>query len=832
MSSGGSVPAPTPAETACLRLEGASDFALERVLGRGGMGEVWQAEQQSLGRKLAVKTLYRELCSGMPAERFVAEAKVLARLAHPNIVPVHAFGLDEEGRPYLCMKLIRGREWAELLDPQTPEQREEAARYDLAAHLRIFQRVCDAVGFAHAQGIVHRDLKPANVMVGAFGEVLVTDWGIALDMAHRRPPGEEEAELLGTPAYLAPEMAEGDETLIGPWTDIYQLGGILYTLLTGTPPNLAPTIYEAIYACHEGLIEPPWQRAPDRRIPLHLAELAMRCLARDPAERPPSAAALFVAVDEHFKIEAASKLAGAALEKLSSWERAGRKRRSRSAEVYAGLQRCVSELEQALGLWPACRDAAEGRVRARLAVARFALRQGDPGIAESYLEPLPPATPGVAALRLQAAGLRSARASAARRRRRRHTALLLAGAALLAALAVGLGVQALRWAARVEEANRRRTEAQQVVDGATWKTETDRIELYRRALAIDPSWLDAYLELAGAHMDRAWAIQGEDPAGCTADLELARRVLDDVLRLEPDFVPGLGYRGYTHEMLGDSGRMLADYRRVVALAPEDGEALSAGTVIALAEGRWADAERLASTALAQGGDEDNLSRRAHVRYVLGDLDGALHDAELCGQNHPQTPYYDALASLFLLARGEEQVAAERLLAGLGKSSSTPQILALAAYLAARRGDAERARLIVERGRAELHSRARCYLDVEPVERSLTRAEGQRGELGKAFLFELDLDRVAPPRPARAVELRARARRALASGAAALALAEARRALADDATDGEARLLHGLALARLGYGAAARADLTLVAPLAPDHAAEAAAVLAGLDDRGR
>src|SRR5262245_30044254 len=151
-------------EGCVVRISGASDFELGRELGRGGMGVVWEARQQSLDRAVALKTLHPGLEGGRAAERFAAEAMVVGRLEHPNIVPVHTYGLDESGHPYLCMKVVRGIEWARLLEPTTEEEEQRAAQIDLRGHLRILLDVCEAVRFAHSRGVVHRDIKPANVM--------------------------------------------------------------------------------------------------------------------------------------------------------------------------------------------------------------------------------------------------------------------------------------------------------------------------------------------------------------------------------------------------------------------------------------------------------------------------------------------------------------------------------------------------------------------------------------------------------------------------------------------------------------------------------------------
>jgi serine/threonine protein kinase len=212
-------------------------YVLGREVGRGGMGSVWEAEDPELGRVVALKVLDLPDAAGDLAARLRREARVLARLEHPGVVPVHDVGALPDGRPWYAMKLVRG----ERLD-------EAAARLPtLPERLRLFLRVCEPVAFAHARGVVHRDLKPSNVMVGPFGEVLVLDWGIARlldeEASERRPgppaeppieprepraagPGTAAGTVLGTPGYMAPEQARGDGG-VDARADVWALGVLL-----------------------------------------------------------------------------------------------------------------------------------------------------------------------------------------------------------------------------------------------------------------------------------------------------------------------------------------------------------------------------------------------------------------------------------------------------------------------------------------------------------------------------------------------------------------------------------------------------------------------------
>ena len=207
-------------------------------IGRGGMGTIYLAEDRVLGRRVALKVVSTGASDPAAAARMLREARVIARLEHPGIVPVHDAGTLPDGRMFYAMKRVDGRRLDEVaLDGGAP----------LPDRLRVFQKVCEAVAFAHAHGVIHRDLKPENVMVGPFGEVLVMDWGVAkvLEEAAEPPAGApsagsatatSEGTVLGTPAYMAPEQAAGQADRVGPAADVYALGALLHFLLTRRPP--------------------------------------------------------------------------------------------------------------------------------------------------------------------------------------------------------------------------------------------------------------------------------------------------------------------------------------------------------------------------------------------------------------------------------------------------------------------------------------------------------------------------------------------------------------------------------------------------------------------
>jgi eukaryotic-like serine/threonine-protein kinase len=240
-------------------LSGTRYRLLERVA-RGGMGVVYAAEDVKLDRRVALKVLDVPETNGDLVNRLLREARVLALLEHPCIVPVHDVGTLADGRVFYTMKFVEGQRLDRYIEsvPSIPDR------------LRIFLRICDAVAFAHVRGVLHRDLKPANIMVGSFGEVLVMDWGLAKILRGSAPENLRQAAdpeatifdkstpataadettvlsvvtdhgaVMGTPGYMSPEQARGDIERLDARSDIFSLGALLWFLLTdgfsGSPP--------------------------------------------------------------------------------------------------------------------------------------------------------------------------------------------------------------------------------------------------------------------------------------------------------------------------------------------------------------------------------------------------------------------------------------------------------------------------------------------------------------------------------------------------------------------------------------------------------------------
>ncbi len=261
----------------------ASRYQHLSVLGEGGMGRVEKVLDRDLVREVAVKHLRADIAGNAALfEQFVWEARVTARLDHPHIVPLHDLGKGSGGRLFFTMKLVRGR----TLEDVIREASKGAA--DPQRRLRMFLAICQAVAFAHARGVLHRDLKPGNVMIGEYGEVLVTDWGLALPLPDERgdalravAPAGLATTSAGTPAYMSPEQVRGEP--LDARSDVWALGTILYELIALQPAFRGATVPMILAAVVAGDAPPLNKVAKD--VPSSLLAVVSKAMALDPAER-------------------------------------------------------------------------------------------------------------------------------------------------------------------------------------------------------------------------------------------------------------------------------------------------------------------------------------------------------------------------------------------------------------------------------------------------------------------------------------------------------------------------------------------------------------------
>jgi len=339
---GETILAPDPA--APVADEAPSPLALGELLGEGGMGVVRRATQRSLGRDVAVKLLKPERRTPEAAAQLRREAWITGAVEHPNVVPVHDLLHDDRG-PLVVLKRIEGDPWDEVLSDPARITELATERDSLAWHLRVLRQVCRALELAHDRGVVHRDVKPANVMLGRFGEVYLVDWGIAAAYSERADPRLPRLanHIVGTPAYMAPEMARGAAALVDERTDVYLLGATLYELLAGAPPHRGDSALMIVAAALTS--EPP---AP-RDAPEELVSICRRAMHRDRHARFPDVASFRRAIEDHLSHRASIALAETAEERLLELESLDAEEEpERTREVFG---QCRFGFLQALSTW-------------------------------------------------------------------------------------------------------------------------------------------------------------------------------------------------------------------------------------------------------------------------------------------------------------------------------------------------------------------------------------------------------------------------------------------------------------------------------------------------
>ncbi len=322
-------------------------YELLDEIGHGGMGVVYRARDVALDRDVAVKLLSDRYTAGSPAAlRFLSEARITGQLQHPGIPAVHQVGTLADGRPFLAMKLIKGSTLEVLLQERSDPSAERGRL------LAIFEAVCQAVGYAHAHRVIHRDLKPANVMVGAFGEVQVMDWGLAKVLGDATPAAvdalaaeqtrawtqvsptpesgshTQAGSLIGTPAFIPPEQAGGEIERVNERADVFGLGALLSVILTGKPPYVGETFESVRVQALRGKREDCFARLDGGGAEPELVALCKKCLAFEPADRPADAGAVASAV-AGLRAAADERARRAELDRVRAEGRAAEQRRRR-----------------------------------------------------------------------------------------------------------------------------------------------------------------------------------------------------------------------------------------------------------------------------------------------------------------------------------------------------------------------------------------------------------------------------------------------------------------------------------------------------------------------
>jgi serine/threonine-protein kinase len=377
--------------------QGRGTYQFMGEIARGGMGVILKGHDTDLGRDVAVKVLDKRLSERMDVvQRFVEEAQIGGQLQHPGIVPVYELGMMADERPYFTMKLVKGRTLAALLAAR------ETTSSNRGNLIEIFEAVCQTMAYAHSRGVIHRDLKPANIMVGAFGEVQVVDWGLAKVLprggtadeklareAHTqmtvletvRSPGSPGSStgtdsmlgsILGTPAYMPPEQASGYVDRLDERSDVFALGAILCEILTGLPPYHGERD-EVISAAAQAELSEAMVRLDACDADAALVKITKQCLTAAPAARPADAGVLAERVHGHV-ISVGERAHQAEVDAAAADARAQEERRARKLTLALGAA-VLAALLVGGGGWLFVQSERAARVAAEAARVKAAAEQ-------------------------------------------------------------------------------------------------------------------------------------------------------------------------------------------------------------------------------------------------------------------------------------------------------------------------------------------------------------------------------------------------------------------------------------------------------------------------
>jgi serine/threonine protein kinase/WD40 repeat protein len=476
----------------------AADYDLTGFLGQGGMGVVLKAHQKAIGRDVAIKMIQPSAgkssasasSTNAQKKKFFYEAQITGKLDHPNIVPIYELGISNEVLFY-SMKMIIGTEWKDVIGKNKRED-----------NLDIFMKVADAMAFAHQKRVIHRDLKPENVMLGPFGEVLVTDWGCAVDLSRK-----ESFTGAGSPPWMAPEMAEHNVRKIGPCSDIYLLGAILYQIIAGYPPHPGQTIFECIEAAQKNIILPLEIEDP-------LLNIALQAMETNPEDRYATVEAMQDAIREyrrHAESITLSERSEALLVQATQ------------SKDFERFSRTIFGFQDAIELWPQNTAAISGLASARLAYGQCAY---DKGSYDLCLQALDRSVPAEAELYAKA---EKAKKVAEERERRLKTMRKVLAAVILLGLGVSSIMAAVAWKQR-NDAVEARGDAENKKKDAEFnlaEAERQKAEAFRQKGIADMKTEEAQMQRVVADMKTAEAQMQREVADMkTAEAQMQREIAD------------------------------------------------------------------------------------------------------------------------------------------------------------------------------------------------------------------------------------------------------------------------------------------------------------------
>ncbi len=356
------------------------DLRIMSTIAEGGMGIVELAQQHSLARNVAVKRVKRHPPPPEAIASLIQEAQLTGRLEHPNIIPVHALGRDEQNEPLLVMKRVEGQPWRHLIQEHHAQPGGLTER-ERIRHLEVLIQVTNAVEFAHARDVLHLDIKPENVMLGAYGEVYLLDWGVAV---HKNQIALlPEKRIVGTPAYMAPEMAKGVRNATEQ-TDVYLLGATLHEILTGRPRHDRGSLQAVLMSA---VLSLPFDYDPSAPAPL--CAIANRACRLNPAERFVNVAAFREAVSEYLLHRGSMQLATQGQARLTELRALiGTLADHTEAKVQSLFTECRFAFELALREWNENADAKAGRSACLLLMIRYELDHFRPDVASVLYDTL------------------------------------------------------------------------------------------------------------------------------------------------------------------------------------------------------------------------------------------------------------------------------------------------------------------------------------------------------------------------------------------------------------------------------------------------------------